>query len=204
MTVALRFDTRRLRRAVNKVPKELTRRLTKAFLQHGEFFKAEMIKSKPFKGGTGTLLRSIRSRTTGKTINNLKLRVTIGGGVASKYVGIQETGGTIFGRPWLTVPLPDNKTAAGNVRFKSARALQNSTSVKTFLAKMPSGKLLIGRTVGRGRNKRVQWLWVLKRSVRLKPRLGYFKMWKSRPLKRDRVQRFRKAVRLALASSTTS
>lgn len=198
--LTLRINQKRLDKALKLVPQLLAKELRKAFIQHGLVFYAAMHRRRPFKHGTGKLLRSIRSSTQGSTINTLRMVTTIGGGVASRYAGIQEFGGTIKGKPWLTIPLPDNLTAAGVPRFKSARALMGSETIKTFLALMPSGKLLIGRKMA---DKSVRWLWVLKHSVKLKPRLGFFKTWLSRPMRRDRAVRFNKAIVRALKQGTS-
>lgn len=208
MTVSLRMNTARLQEAVNRVPVKLTKELRKAFRQHGEVFRTTMIR-RQFSGGggissssRGNLKRSLRSNVTGRKLSDLRLLITIGGGIASKYTLIQEEGGTIVGKPWLTIPLAGNLTAAGIPRFKSARALQSNPEMKTFLATMPSGKMLIGQRVGRG-GKQTRWLWVLLRSVTLKPRLGYYKLWNAPTMQKDRQKRFTKAVRVALESSTS-
>lgn len=202
----MRVNTKKLQRAIDRVPGKVTKNIRKAFLQHGEVFRSAMVR-KRFTGGrnrlktrTGKLQRSVRSNVRGRKLDDLRLLVSVGGGVASKYAGIQEFGGTVHGNPWLTIPLSDNLTAAGVPRFKSAAALRGSG--KTFLAKMPSGKLLIGQRFGRG-GKSVRWLWVLKRFVVLKPRLGFFKMWSSRAMRADRNARINKAVRKALVDSVS-
>jgi hypothetical protein len=71
------------------------------------------------------------------------------------------------------VPLPDNLTPAGDARYKSAARLRNTGD--TFLVQTKKGNLVIGLEK---EGSRTLWLWVLKRSVAIPPRLGFFANWR--------------------------
>lgn len=185
------FDTRRFQTAMKRFPSRLSKEMGIALNQHGFAFKAAMARRKPFRTGTGNLLRSQGHEVFGNSIKDLRLRLFIGGGVAGRYARIQELGGVVRGKPWLTIPLPDNLTAAGIPRFKSAKALQGTG--RTFLTKSKAGNLIIGMRPEGGGN--VRWLWILKRSVKLKPRLGFVDTFNSKVMRADRVKRFRAALK---------
>ena len=136
---------------------------------------------------TGALERSIAYK-----VNGPELKV-YAGGYGIPYARIQEFGGTITGRPWLTVPLPANYTSACNVRYPSARQLQITGA--TFVRK--KGRRLIiylKKTDGN-----VEALWELRRQVKIPKRLGFLRTWQSRGMRnvmRKRLtQAFGKALR---------
>jgi hypothetical protein len=79
----------------------------------------------------------------------------VGGAKTVKYARIQDKGGTINAKgKYLTIPF---KGVVGNARSFN----------HTFLAKGPSGGLVMFQKLGRGKNATVQPLFILKRSVRL-------------------------------------
>lgn len=198
-------DSRRVRRLMDRAPKELARAVGGAMDDHAFAFRSYFIRQR-FAGRptglttrTGTLQRTVGHRIRyANTLRGLRLGIFVGGGRA-RYAGIQQYGGVVRGNPWLTVPLSDNKTPSGDTRFKSARRLRDSQPGKTFLVRTTRGKLLIGYRPARSRG--VLWLWVLKRAVRLKPRLGFFETFVRRPMVQDRRRRFALALRIALRAA---
>lgn len=205
MTFSAKVDTRRLRIAMRRAPGRLAEAMSVAFDQHGFIFeghaRARLLRGDPgVTGRTGKLARSIghTKPRRAQRIADVRMRVFIGGGVA-RYARIQEFGGVV--RPtrsrYLTIPLPDNLTAGGVPRYKSARDLFERRPGDVFIARTKRGKLLIGLREGQGKNN-VKWLWTLKESVRLKPRLGFRKLFRSPEMQADRERRFNVAVRRAL------
>lgn len=207
LSIQAKIDARRLKKLMEQIPKELTPELARALDRHGYTFTSYLRRTR-FQGGpsslksrTGALARSAGHRLLARnTLKSMRLVVFIGGGRAKKYARIQEFGGTIKGNPWLTVPLPDNRTAAGVPRFKSARRLKETRPGKTFIVKTKRGNLLIAYKPYKNRDK-ILWLWVLRREVRLRPRLGFIKTWNSRRMKLDRVAALRIAMRRAIEKS---
>ncbi len=96
------------------------------------------------------------------------------------YARIQEGGGVItpVRAQYLTIPLPDNLTAAGVVRFPSARGLFENRSAdrRPFFATSRAGNLVIGLSE-RGRD--TKFLFLLKKRVEIPPRLGFEKTWRA-------------------------
>jgi hypothetical protein len=79
---------------------------------------------------------------------------------ALKYAAVHEYGGTITGRPWLTIPLKAALTARGVARG-TARSFSN-----TFFDKSAAGNLILFQKRG---HERVP-LFVLKHRVKIKAR----------------------------------
>lgn len=207
MSVRLKVDTAGLERAMRAAPKVITAEVEKALRQHGEVFRREMIETRFDAPGdigpasrltsrTGALAGTIGYVVRGRgDLRTMRLVVFVGGGPARRYAGIQEYGGVVRGRPWLTVPLPDNLTASGIPRYKSAAALRDDPNFDTFLHRSKRGTLVIG---WRKPGARVQWLWVLRRSVKLKPRLGFATTFGNEKMAADRISRVNRAIGRAL------
>ena len=205
------MDTRSLATAISRVPQRLEREVKFAMQGHGAYFIKQMGKrfgaqlqdgKNPTRNRlasrTGALRRSMRSRVVRRGgVDGVKLIATVGNARTASYVHTQEDGATIRGNPMLTIPLPDNLTAAGRVRFPSARALMGDPSTKTFIAKSKRGNLIIFRKMSDGS---LRALWVLKRSVTIKPRLGFVKTWTSKRVATDRHKRLENAVASALSA----
>lgn len=115
------------------------------------------------------------------------------------HTRIQEFGGTIRGRPWLSIPLPDTLSSTGHIRsdlrtFQRGEHWQTARGERTFIRRSRQGNLIV--FLRRGPN--LIPLRVLKRSVRLPAgRLGFFRTWdEQRP---ERRATFAKAIRAARA-----
>ncbi len=127
--------------------------------------------SSPWPGGTtatslskrsGAGLKSIKNsvRVTGSTFNTIRGRIG-----ASREMKIHEKGGVIKVKKakFLTIPLKAALDSRGIPLKRSARDWRN-----TFVAKSKKGNLLIFQKRGVG----IVPLYVLKKEVRIPPRLG--------------------------------
>ncbi len=198
---SFRVNSKAVQKTVRDTPEALERWIRRAFDQHGQVYKREM--GKRFGGSlvggrnpssdrlatrSGALEGSIGYTVGGNTLNNLKIVFHIGNRQTIKYAVTQEEGRTILGRPWLAVPLPPALTGTGRSRIERPALVKGKPG--WFLTKTKAGNLLIGRRVGGG----VEFWWVLKRSVKIPPRLGFEKTVNSKKLRTDRINRVRNAV----------
>ena len=121
---------------------------------------------------SGRLKRSLITIVGGNSISRLSGKVQAGGGTQQvKYAILQEKGGTIRpknnkyagvpGGPYLNVPLPPNKTAAGVMR-KTARTIFSEGG---FIAKSRRGNWLVMSRQGVP-------MFYLKKESKIKARLG--------------------------------
>ena len=127
--------------------------------------------------------------------------------VTAPYAALQEFGDTITGNPFLRIPIGEGLTRAGVSRYtmvKTASGWKTSDGDPTFIR---GGVIFRVGTTKTGRNKKGQKgsrqgperpvpIAVLKRSVTVKPRLGFFLTW--RRLERWRELRWQKAIDLAV------
>lgn len=149
---------------------------------------------------TGHLRKSLRHEVRQFGPQTFHLEVGIGKGVP--YARIHETGGTIVPRTrkMLAIPTRRAKTHAGVSRVGFDKG-QGTTNIRSqfpdlFVVKK-SGKVFLARAVGKegkaGRKSsgggfkgkragrgQVEILFTLVPSVRIPPRLGFRKVWKSR------------------------
>lgn len=122
---------------------------------------------------SGDLANSVAAHKATGFGDTLRMRVTIGDSDTAPYVWTHEEGATIKpkkSKGALTVPLPDNLTGAGKVRYPSARDLMET-----------------GRTYRKGRaiflrkgdepSDNDPALWVLVKKVTIKPRLKFRDTW---------------------------
>ena len=156
---------------------------------------------------TGDLARSISATTKGTSpnINSITMRLVSAG---VPYAPVQEFGKVITPKraKALTIPLDDNLTPGGDVRYPSAGALraQNSPSQRSFLLRIGSNAFIV---LKRRDDPDLKFLWILKKSVTIPgpttgapSRLGFHDTWKKQAPKRRR--RMRKALALALRPGT--
>jgi hypothetical protein len=95
---------------------------------------------------SGALRRSIRGQLRG-------LSISLSVGVP--YGQLQEEGGVVRGRPWLTVPLSEAVRRSGRARDDSS----------LFPIRLRDGRLFLVAKVG----DRIDFRWRLVRAVRIKP-----------------------------------
>ena len=119
---------------------------------------------------TGSLVRSFRVERHGEDIDSLRFLV---GSFGLPYAAIQEFGGTIKkkGPGFLTIPVGAALTPAGVPRFTARQALQQPG---VHFVKGKRGPLIV-----RDRKTRSEVLFVLRKQVKIKPRLGFFKAWEA-------------------------
>jgi hypothetical protein len=204
---SLEFDDEKFQLAMRKVPNLLEKSLRFGLEQIGDDFVETMQnvftgqESGEFRGNgtpdklinrTGALRRSIRGPiVTGSTADTLEMRVSIGDSITAHYVRIQEEGGKI--RPKrakaLTIPLPDNKTSAGRVRFTRARDvpggfLLNTKGGKAFIVSEQEGEL--------------KFWFMLADEVRIPARLGFRRRWRAQRADTYRIRVLNQRVQKAL------
>tara|TARA_R110002110_G_scaffold1085_3_gene4435 strand:+ start:870 stop:1586 length:717 start_codon:yes stop_codon:yes gene_type:complete len=226
-----RFRAKKVQAALAKSPLVFSQWMETAFNEHGAEFKKDMVDRISAKWGTGNpggqlsvrsgkLRRSLRystSKRKGAEIRSLKLLVRIGGGPVGKYIYMQEHGGVIKPKngKYLTVPLPDNLTAAARPRYPSAKKLM--LAGRTYLKVKPVGGGLRGlinrRAASKGKrnldgavvtlkrkNKALEKdLWVLRRSVKVPARLEFHRTWNQRKRRRNLTRRLDGAIDKAVA-----
>jgi len=120
------------------------------------------------KSRTGLLRKSLRISTAGTQLNNVSSRVEAGRGL--RYALLQEYGGTVRakhayrgvpGGPYLNIPIGENLTAAGVMRF-NAKDVFNAGG---HLIKSRKGNWLVMSAAGAP-------MFVLVKQVIIKPALG--------------------------------
>ena len=108
--------------------------------------------------------------------------------VTAPYAEIQEFGGVVKptgGRKYLTIPLRAALTDSGGKRFtsrlvESGGRYETSDGDPTHIGRSKRGNLVVYMTRG---GKRVP-IYLLKTSVKIPPRLGFFDTW-------DRIEKYR-------------
>ncbi len=184
VSARVKINEARLGQALQRDLRRTSRELRRGLDQYGFAFRAKMDArfgaklSGPFKRNptgpalagrlasrSGALRRAIGHVVKGGG-RRILLLVFVGDAVTGRYARTQEFGAVIRGSPWLTVPLPANLTPTGRTRFLDARSTPGA-----FFARSGAGNILIGRKTEGG----VEWMWVLKRSVKIPPRLGFIR-----------------------------
>jgi hypothetical protein len=138
------------------------------------YYPGETLGTK-LRARSGHLRSSVGGRVTGSKLSTLKAVMRVGGGRAG-YARIQEKGGVV--RPkkkrYLTVPLPaalrgKTGTLRPKAKIRKVGDRYETGFGPTFIITGPSGHLII---MVRKENGTMVPLYVLKRSVKIKPRLG--------------------------------
>jgi len=173
------IDKRQLDRAIKIAPRVLKfeladgmDRIGKGFLKR---FRQQRLQGPPgVRGASGHGLFGTFKRVffVTPTIEGMGIEIFSN----SKIAKLHETGGTVTdpGGGRLAIPLSARKqmfTARGKLRarYKQPRALKN---VKRMRFK---GNTFLARVTKRG--QKILPLYVLKRQVRIKPRLGFYRTW---------------------------
>lgn len=201
--IRMRWEGNSLRELHERFHREAAREIRRDMHRIGQGFRRVMfdrfkapIAGPPFfenlsddllKSRTGALRSTVGYEVTGERLRELRLQLYAGDAQTARYVRIQEHGGTIKAKSgkYLTIPLPDNLTgsrgarAGADVRFPSARALFESERGRVAIVRSKAGNLVVAYRPGRamfGKGaKDTHYLWLLKPSVTLKPRLGFGK-----------------------------
>lgn len=209
-----RVDIAGIKRAFERFPKALDTELRRALTQHGQFFTAKMVKDRftgysgesgeKLQNRSGMLRRSFGSTVVGGIGQSTPLTlVAYSQGVI--YSRLQEYGGIIKPKKakHLTIPLPDALTASGVPRYPSARYLFERYPDQVRVITARSGRKFIvsegkpGSKPPKKKQPDLVWLYQLKKSVKVPPRLGFRATWKSSELVQDRVARINAAVKAA-------
>lgn len=212
-------NSKKISEAIRRAPKKLKIEMIAAMERHALFFEGEVLKGfargnriGPFRRTasvtklgirSGTLSRSLRHKIIGKDgrkLSSLRLRMTVGN-ARTPYARLVHDGskglpgGVIKARPGgaLAIPLPDNLTPAGNVRFKNLRNVSN-----TFITTSKAGNAIIARKVGRGKKKKLQYLAILKDEVEVPARPYFVNVFNSPKVRADGERRFLSAANRAL------
>ena len=200
-SISIEVQAERLRDALQTAPKRLRAELATTLLKVGVAHEHAL--KRRFRAYTGDSGDGIQKRSGGLMQayhltrphpDSLEVVPHIRKGMrGSHYARMQEFGGTV--RPkrakYLTVPLPAALTKAGVLsgRYKirpDGRGGFTTDAGDTFLFKSRRGALLIGikdrktgraSAQGRGKKRELKPFYVLKKSVTLRPRLGFFGTW---------------------------
>ncbi len=197
-------------RKLRKLPGAVDIEVRRAFVERGIGFTFEMKKNaftgysgnrnsdRLLQNRSGLLRRSFDYVVTGGLKEGKPLTLLVfSQGV--KYARLQEYGGVI--RPKkaknLTIPLDDALTSAGVQRYSSVRDLISYHPKQVFFKTVNGKTFVVSRGVpGRDykREPKLLWLYILKKSVKIPPRLGFRDRWKSSP---ETMRLLRKAMRRA-------
>lgn len=212
-----RIDIAGVKRMLARFPSALDTELRKGLKEHGLFFTQRM-KREQFTGysgfsnsgsrlqaRTGKLRNSFGSEVRGEIGTSIPLTLAVFSQGAI-YSRLQEYGGTVKPKraKYLTQPLPDNQTTAGVTRYGSARELFERYPDQVRVMKARSGRLFIvseGKPGAKTKKKNpdLLWLFILRKSVKVPPRLGFRATWSDSTSAADRVQRLNDAVKRAAA-----
>jgi hypothetical protein len=196
-----------LSRAMNRAPQAVAQELSKGFRTVGARFERFMVRERLRKDGrptyndprdrlfrrTGALSRAYNTVLTGAgNLDQLTLRMGWIDPKAAAVARVQEEGAII--RPvrakYLTVPLPAALTAAGVLRAR-ARDWPN-----TFIVRTKKGGLFIAHQVG----GKPEFLFALKKEVKVPPRLGFVDNWQGSEWSQARIEILQESVETALKS----
>lgn len=216
MPLTVEWNDERAGKLLRAYPKKLSGSLRLALERHGDWAGRRFQRSrfgvstppsqrnpskKRLRSRTGALRRSYTSAVKGSKLD-IVLRATVGSSRTAAYARLQEEGGII--RPvrskYLTVPLRANYTAAGRVRFESARKAREDSTLRTWLLRSKRGNLIImgkKKSGGGFLGKDGKPLWVLVREVKVPARLGFRALFSENASVSDREARIGNALRQA-------
>ena len=176
---------------LSKIPQKLRKAMGVALREYAKGFHSRFVTDR-LSGRHGRFGlnrrrgRLARSFTYEVNENALTVRMGWPRAPGSKTARPHEFGATIRAKGnWLTVPLRDASTAEGVPR--RARA---GDWAKTFVIKV-RGKLFIVQR----RGKRLAFLYILKKSVRIPARLGLKQRWGSSSERNIRLRIFNRVMR---------
>lgn len=189
-----------LKRAASKLsPRKLQQLIRSSEFEMRKYFTAvsddlHRRHGSAWPGGTGPESLSRRSGAGLRSVKNFMVKGTGEGATGyfrlNRYMAFHERGGWIRAKSakFLTIPLPAALNANGTPRQLSARQWQG-----TFIARSRAGNLIIFQKRGR----EIVPLYVLKKSVRIRARLGLKKtLVRLRPsFRRGMVQRINELMK---------
>ncbi|KKN47003.1 hypothetical protein LCGC14_0667430 [marine sediment metagenome] len=177
MSVSIQLDMKGFNKGVKEMPKKMYAGMKIAFRKVGDIFLEKLVMSRlsgrpGLKRTTGTLARSFKRAVFGSNIRDLNMIVF----TDSKYARIHEHGGKIKPKKGsaLAIPLKAAKTRAGRGRVTSPRHINGLWLYKR--EGRPPLLMLEGTP-----------MFVLLKSVKIKPRLQMFKTWDKQEPKTVRI-----------------
>lgn len=225
------IDAARVQQVLARFPVELDAEVRKELLLSGEAFVSRM--QDRFRGYTGTqgdLLQNRRGQAGLRGSFGYEVSGSLGSGSAISLVGysagrayarIQEYGGEVVPLPprrYLTIPIADNITPGGDVRYKSAQELRTRYPGQTYIRRTEEGLFIFsngkpGAAPRLGRKKKdgsrgaapkpeTLLLFKLVTKVRIPPRLGMRQVWTE--LADDHRRRLGNAAERAAARALSS
>jgi hypothetical protein len=192
--LSIEINTRDLEKAVRFFPKQLKMQLGDAFdhisLHFLKEFRAKRLQGPPGERGSPEFYRQFRRSffiPTGGDIKNMGVEIFS----ESKVAGIQQTGGVETSKTGQRIPVPLSArqelfSRTGKLKKKYKRPGQLKNIVPIIL----KGQTFLARVKKHTRD--ILPLFVLKRSITLKPRLGFYELWDTQ--ENWRIERLNRAI----------
>lgn len=139
--------------------------------------KEGRLSGNPINRRTGNLARDWTMRVDETPVG---LVATVGThGLADKYAGLQEYGGTITPKTskWLWIPLKANLNGSGVAKLTPRQAIQAGGFISYKKNESPVFMGVTGSKSKRNTNFNTIPLYVLRKSVTIKGRMGATKLW---------------------------
>lgn len=194
-----KFDVQKLQKALTIMPGKMFTALKGAFREVGDTFLGTMITERltthsddSLGRRTGDLARSFKKNVSGDNLNNLTMLFF----TTSKYAEIHEKGGTVYPKAtkYLAIPLAAAKDPTGTSKYKPrdlnlvyggrSKAGNILLRLSTYGAALAGKKFTYetGEKTAKGRARRAKLtagvpMFVLVKSVYIKPRLNLFSTW---------------------------
>lgn len=192
----IRVETGDLRKRIQDALKRAPSAGRTALTRAGAFHVREMARRfSPYGSGSAAGFGGSIQTRSGALRRSFGFTVE-GGGEESRvvmfsggtgYSRIQELGGTITPkrRRFLTVPLPRALTPAGVLKggarlVKRGDGYYTADGQRTVLFTSKRGNSIIASVSGSGRSRKLTPLYVLRSSVRLRPRLGFVRTFRDK------------------------
>lgn len=194
----------RFRKACGKMPQEIFRAfkvlIARYLAQFRGLVSRQRLRGLPgLRRRTGLLTQSQKAVVTGDSVRTLVGTYAIGGGLV-KYARIHEEGGVV--RPvrsqFLAIPLEAAKTAAGVSRAVSPRDFKDTFVRKGIIWQKlaPGARAPRGASSNLADRAQIVPLFLLRRQVKIEPRLGIKDTWQAD--RRRRLDFFRAAIAEAI------
>lgn len=181
-TIGLPRTASNLARAANDLPNDTSRSLQRSALLLQRMLRARVSapagrhpfwgKSSPFGAALGGRSGKTRQRISVgpllKLPSFLGSQMSVAVGSEDRHLAFHEKGGTITGSPYLRIPTAAAQTAAG-VDINQGRSVRGVAGYRIIKSK--AGNLWIVRELGGANTRRLEFMYLLKRSVRMRPRM---------------------------------
>ena len=191
--IRVEVNTKELEKALDKAPLALFKHFKRELMQHHREHRSKVTRGMRGRPGiqarTGALRHSLGIDAHGTRIGNLFIR-SFSAGVP--YARIQEFGGTVNAKPgkFLAIPLKAAKAPAG-----IPRGTPRSFEGTFFITSKAGNLILMGLATGSASEP--EPLFVMKKQVKVKGRLGFMKKWDA--MRSERAKAINRAADKALA-----